>query len=390
MLACFVLWVVLFFGRASLGSLIDLLPMSSGIHMSRFISGVQIFGLILAGLGLSTLIRWISKLRWVWALAAGGLLVVVMAIPVSKRITFICQSDFWAISAKQGYDAALGFRDVVQHLEASSQARIHAGFPKTWGNELKIGGVPVYSLLQGAGFDMVGYLFLAQLHPEEWQFYLEPGRQEHCDLYNIRHLLMPASRTPPAFAQERSRRGNLVLYEVPTSGYFGLGSVADPSESKLLVDSLHSLDWEEIYRIGDSWLQGPGPAEGSYLAYGNRAATEPFGGRQGVLTNQMNAPGRYSAEVKAESEVGVILKVTYHPYWRATVDGVPTALTRVFPGFMAIRLDPGTHQVSFEYRAPAWKKLLAMLPPLLWLFTLGSFGLRRWRRRWSSAEGTKR
>jgi len=148
-LACFVLWVILFFGRASLGSLLDLLPMSGGIHMSRFISGVQIFGLILAGLGLSAVIRWISKLRWVWALAAGALLVGVMSIPVSERITFICQNDFWAISAKQGYDAALGFQGVVQLLEASSQARIHAGFPKTWGDELKIGGVPVYSLLQG-------------------------------------------------------------------------------------------------------------------------------------------------------------------------------------------------------------------------------------------------
>ena len=85
----------------------------------------------------------------------------------------------------------------------------------------------------------------------------------------------------------------------------------------------------------------------------------------------------------------MILKVTYHPYWRATVDGVPAAVTRVFPGFMAIRLDPGKHQVSFEYGPPAWKKLLAVLPPLLWLFTLGSFGLRRWRRRPSSAAGMK-
>ena len=549
-LACFALWVVLFFGRESLGSLIDLLPMSSGIHMSRFISGVQIFGLILAGLGLSTLIRWISRLRWVWALAAGALLVGVMAIPVSKRITFICQSDFWAISAKQGYDAALGFRDVVRLLEASPEARIHAGFSKTWGDELKIGGVPVYSLLQGAGFDMVGYLFLAQMHPEEWQFYLDPGRQEHYDLYNIRYLLMPASRTPPAFAQERTRWGNLVLYEVPTSGYFGLGSVADPSESELLADSFQALDWDEIYRVGDTWLHGPGPGERSYLAYGNRARTESFGGRQGVIINhwgihltgpvqarssrgalrrralqarwvpaplrrrgrhcpgplggdeilvahrvvgdgkfehpiehhppaaraaaveaeheliqvagqvrlvhralvgaqqpplgqrdnlvhggqqlsgilpagpgrplavpvvdvaellqpatpqltvspvkwipqinQMNAPGRYWAEVKAESEVGLILKVTYHPYWRATVDGVPASVTRVFPGFMAIQLDPGMHQVIFEYRAPTWNKVLAMLPPLLWFATLGSFGLQRWGRRSSSAEGKER
>ena len=144
---------------------------------------------------------------------------------------------------------------------------------------------------------MVGYLFLAQMQPEEWQFYLDPGRQEHCDLYNIRHLLMPASRTPPAFAQERTRWENLVLYEVPTSGYFGLGSVADPSGSELQADSLRSLDWEEIYRVGDTWLQGARPAQRSYLAYGNQATTEPFGGLQGTISKQTNVSGRYSAEV---------------------------------------------------------------------------------------------
>ena len=385
-LTCFLLWIVLFFGRASLGSLVNLLPLSQGLHMSRFITGVQLFGLILGALGLTALTGWMARLHGRWGVvAAAAVVVALLAVPASKRTTFMCRNEAWATAAKQGYDAAAGFRSIVQLLRSSPEGRVHAGFPGTWGEELKIGGVPTYSLLQGAGFDMVGYLFLHQMQPEEWQFLMDPRRQEYCDLYNVRYLLMPKSRTAPAFASERARWSNMVLYQVPTTGYFGLGKVAGLPQPELRGKLRQSPTGDEIYQAGDAWMQGDGPAQRSYLAYRNPQGVEPFGGREGVIKNQQIAPGRHSAEVDAESEVGLILKVTYHPYWRVTVDGVPTRVTRVFPGFMAIRLDQGKHQVVFQYRAPIWKKLLATLPPLLLLLTLASYGSHIWRRHQTSS-----
>ncbi len=54
--------------------------------------------------------------------------------------------------------------------------------------------------------------------------------------------------------------------------------------------------------------------------------------------------------------------------------------------------DPsGSREASgkLRIRPSGLEEALGVLPPLLWLFTLGSFGLRRWRRRPSSAAGTK-
>ena len=51
--AIFVLWLLLFFGRATWGPLIDVLPMSRYLHMNRFIAGVHMGGILLMAVSLA-------------------------------------------------------------------------------------------------------------------------------------------------------------------------------------------------------------------------------------------------------------------------------------------------------------------------------------------------
>ena len=51
--AIFVLWLLLFFGRATWGPLIDVLPMSRYLHMNRFIAGVHMGGILLMAVALA-------------------------------------------------------------------------------------------------------------------------------------------------------------------------------------------------------------------------------------------------------------------------------------------------------------------------------------------------
>ena len=64
LLTCFLLWVVLFCGRRSLGALADLLPLSSGLHMHRFVVAVQLFGLLLAANALDVVLKWLRPPSW--------------------------------------------------------------------------------------------------------------------------------------------------------------------------------------------------------------------------------------------------------------------------------------------------------------------------------------
>jgi len=385
LLACFGLWVPLFCGRASLGVLADLLPLASGLHMHRFIGGVQVFGLILAGGGLAALWGWLQRqlgaIRHGQAIAV-GLLSALIAVPAVHQIRYMRNSDAWAADAKRGLAEARDFHELVGVLRGLPPGRVHAGFAGTWGKQFDIGGIPAYVHLQTAGFDMVGYLFMAMARPGEWQVRLDYRRQDHCDLYDLRYILAPRSVPMPPFAALRAEAGDLRLYEVPTSGYFALGTVAAPPQGDI---PLADASWEDIYQLGDRWLQGPEPASHHFLALDGSSATQPRDGGSvrvhGTLSRERVAPGSYGCHVVLADPGDLILKVTYHPYWQALVDGRPTRVSPVIPGFMAIELAPGTHDVLFTYRPPGWKKALFALSVIMLLAGVLAGGWRVLRRR---------
>jgi hypothetical protein len=364
LLACFALWLVLLCGRASLGAVTDVLPLAAGLHMHRFIGGVQAFGLVLAGGGLAAVWGWLRRqlgtVRYGPAIAA-VLLGALIAVPAVRQIGYVRNGDVWAADAKDALAQAWDFHELVGILHGLPPGRVHAGFAGTWGKKFDIGGIPVYVHLQRAGFDMVGYLFMAMARPGEWQVRLDYRRQDHCDLYDLRYILAPRSMPMPPFAALRAEAGDIRLYEVPTSGYFALGTVVAPQPGQT---ALADAPWEDIYQRGDNWLQGPEPARHRFLALDDSGVAQPADDSasvRGTLSQEQVAPGSYRCHVVVEDAADLILKVTYHPYWEALVDGQPTGVHPVIPGFMAIALRPGAHDVRFTYRPPVWKKALFAL-----------------------------
>ena len=55
----------------------------------------------------------------------------------------------------------------------------------------------------------------------------------------------------------------------------------------------------------------------------------------------------------------VLLKHTYHPSWKATVNGKRATVIAVFPFYSAIRLEtPGTYDIVFSYTPSGVKHML--------------------------------
>src|SRR5204863_61166 len=50
-LVLFVVWLVLYFGRPTLGGLVSLFPMHDGLLLHRFIGSVELFAIVLIGIG---------------------------------------------------------------------------------------------------------------------------------------------------------------------------------------------------------------------------------------------------------------------------------------------------------------------------------------------------
>jgi hypothetical protein len=63
--------------------------------------------------------------------------------------------------------------------------RVYAGLGGNWGADYKVGEVPVYALLQRAGFDMLGYLYHALSLNADIQVLFDEGRPEQYNLFNV-------------------------------------------------------------------------------------------------------------------------------------------------------------------------------------------------------------
>ena len=79
----------------------------------------------------------------------------------------------------------------------------------------------------------------------------------------------------------------------------------------------------------------------------------------------------FAADVNVERDSMLLLKATYHPNWRATVDGVKTDTVMLMPSFVGVPLTPGKHQVRIEYRPRRLRMILLGLGmltlPMIWI-----------------------
>lgn len=60
-------------------------------------------------------------------------------------------------------------------------------------------------------------------------------------------------------------------------------------------------------------------------------------------------------QVKSNSKTFLFLSESYYPGWQATVNGKPTPIYRANYAFRALLLEPGDHQVRFDYNPMSFK-----------------------------------
>ena len=79
---------------------------------------------------------------------------------------------------------------------------------------------------------------------------------------------------------------------------------------------------------------------------------------RGEIVSETAEAGRWQARVKLERPCWAVLKVTWFPGLRFSVDGVEVSPTQVTPGFPAVPLPAGTHVVDVIYRPSPLKPIL--------------------------------
>jgi hypothetical protein len=370
--ALFVFWLLLYFGRPTWGVLVDLLPLSGNLHLHRLIAGVHLGGIYLMAIALALPWEWALTRRRAAYLLIPAILTALFLLPAYReRAAYLSQNARWMAESRDAFAAeAADIQALTDTLGELPPGRVYAGLGANWGREYRVGAVPVYALLQSSGFDMLGYLYHALSLNADLQVLFDETRPEHYDLFNVRHVVAPVGRTFPGYVQPVQDFGRHRLYRVTTSGYFDLvesdlafaGDREDlyPAASRWLWSDLPRAKQHPVIHLGEAPDPGrrllPLSQAGDVVAH----ASFPVAPSLGRVVWEELESDVYLAQIEAAEETTLILKVTYHPNWQATVDGIPARTRMLMPSHVGIELAPGLHNVRLEYQPQPLRRALLL------------------------------
>jgi hypothetical protein len=382
----FVLWVLLYCGRPTWGALVDLLPMSHGLHMERLSSGVHIFAIWLAAIALGRLSRWCLgfESQFVRRALVIGLCVIVAPL-LAERARYFVYNAQQARLGKQLFDRDAGQFEPVLRVLRDRPGRVYAGHSGNWGKTYTVGEVPVYHLLSAEAIPQVANAPYSWALTTDFQIQLQWPDQATYELYDTRYLLTDQTLAPPPGADLVVHSGRHRLYRLHADGPFDLVSVP------LAIAGNKDTVWYMIM----SWTKSPWLAQHAHarlLLAGEAAPDLPVIRMEdafrfvppGAPTDQnvFDPPGVFvqpapppargtvkdvalsrqeaSATVEMQAPGVVLFKTTYHPGWRAWVDGAPASTMVLTPGLIGVQVPAGVHRLLLAYQ-PGWSKVVLLL-----------------------------
>jgi len=392
----FILWILLYFGRTTWGPVIDLLPMSQGIHMYRFIGGVHLGGILLMATALGVSWRWVLSRGNAWYTAVALIFTISILVPVYLERREYLQQETRLMEECQPLEEAeyQDMSDLLAELESLPKGRVYAGYAGPilgddipWSAYYGIGCSHIQSWLHVEGLDMMG----TRYHPYSLNAKLllefDEAREEQYNIFNVRYVIAPEGIKFPYFVKPVGKFGRHLLYQVETTGYFDLvgsemafaGSKDDlsPAASTWISSGLPELklhpkiflDESDSKETGIPLVDAP-----ESMSSGERISVSERGR---VVTEEIGT-NYFAADVEVGYKSILLLKASYHPNWRATVNGAQSDALMFMPGFVGVELPPGKYHVRMEYRSRQLRTILIVLGGLT-LVLLAWCELRRER-----------
>ena len=361
LLGVFLLSLILFCGRHTLGPVLGWLPGSADVQFQRFEMGVDLSGILIAGVGVGAGVHGLRRL-WEQRLPSRyAVLMGAVAIVLLVGILEPAWSDRWQyarvgasfIDQQQTDDATQGqaVASLLARVKALGGGRVYAGLRNNWGLDYKIGFVQMYAWLADHDVDEVGFSFrtINSLSTDVEAAFNEFDPAQY-QMFGIRYLLLPVGHPPPVPATLIASAGYSRLYRVATSGYFQVvdrstAITADRTdiEQASLAFRNSPLALSNLYP-GVAFAGGPAPSP-------TFAGAVPPAGTPGDVLKSSNdlEGGVFAATVQMRRTAVVLLKATYDPSWTATVDGVAVKPAMLAPSLVGVEVGRGRHTVRFRY-----------------------------------------
>jgi hypothetical protein len=357
-LALFIVWLVLYFGRPTLGGVVDLFPLHNALFFHRFIGGVHLAAIMLIGAGGAWLWALVGPWRGVLrtaAVAAG--LAFVLVIAMREHADYYALNALWIQETKAAIDRDTDAKAILDTLAALPPGRVYAGQRTDWGEQLDFGlairSVRMHDLLTFREIPEWAQPYQGPSLNSDLVFDFDPTNPAHYAAFGVTYVIAPTTRQLPSFLVTLRRTPLYTLYSAPASAAARYATVADtvrvPSQAGLLP-------------VMRGWLLGALPAAGKVLRIDFPAAPAGATGTGmpgcdsgGTIGSERIEQGRVTVVASCPTAATLVLSITYHPNWQVTSDGTPLTTFMVSPSVIGVSLPPGTHTVVAEYRSTPMK-----------------------------------
>ena len=353
--------LVLAFGRTTFGSLANLIPGSADLFFRRFMMGVQLAALLLAGRGAAWLAAGGVRLlnarfsRRPPGFSPAVVLVAAVAVlaPAWLQLGAYDRHDGAAIATQRRADDTEGAQldRLTAVVRRNGGGRTYAGMPSNWGQDFTVGAVPVFKYLESRDVDEVGYTLRTASLMTDPEYYFDERNPGDYRLFGIRYLIIPTGSRPPVPARLALRAGPYSLWT--------LAGAAGVLHAGTIVGTL-SADRSDIGMRSIPLLNSRLAQAGDYLrlTYGQSIDREPRLPQPPPATpagtvlaeSDKLQEGLVAASVRMRRTGVVVLSASFDPGWTATVDGRPQRTEMVAPALVATTVPAGTHRIIFRYR----------------------------------------
>lgn len=368
LIVAFLACLLLSFGRATFGSVVDAIPGSGDIFFRRFTMGIQLAALLLAGGGAAwcagaiwnalrhfVLRRELSATTRGEGLAAAAIALaaaVVVLSPAWRQLGALDGHNGSAITAQRHADATQGAEldQLIALIQEDGGGRVYAGMPSDWGADFTVGQVPVFKYLESRDVDEVGYTLRTASLMTDPEYYFDDRNPSDYQLFGIHYLIVPTGYYPPVHATSVMRVGPYSLWRLGTAGYVHVGRIVG-----VLPANRTDIGTRSIPLLHSRLTQ-----DGDYLdvafdrgGAGARRLPSPAPEQSaGKVTSELDDldHGRVTTTVDMRHGGIVVLSASFDPGWTATVDGHRQRTQMVAPALVATHVPTGVHRIVFRYR----------------------------------------
>ncbi len=366
----FLMWLVVYFGRPTLGALTNLFPLHDGLLFHRFIGGVCLAAILLIGLGGALVWQLFRPRSSVLRMGAAVVVVLVILSPaMAERMSFYSDNTLFLQRSMDAVKSDADAQTIIQTISTLPVGRVYAGLPATYGNQMRFGDLSFYNLLPFYGIESLAPPTESMSLNSDFIWDFDDHNASDFDLFNVRYLVAPSDMAVASFLTPVQVTSKYTLYSAPTTGFAEYVAIATrravPTQAGLFElnrawERTHTLPGERIYTRYDypATVEGSGPSSAAACPGGGKTDFESF------------RPSRLDFVVECPADSTLVIKTTYHPNWQVSVDGVVVQDFMVSPSYIGVSLPAGKHTVDVIYVATPIKAPLIVLGVIVALLLL--------------------